>query len=76
MTFDKIAKVLAEQLGIDQGKITLNSKIVEDLGADSLDVVELLVSLEEEYNVKVSDEEASGIHTVGDIVALIDEKTQ
>ncbi|MBO7525681.1 MAG: acyl carrier protein [Clostridia bacterium] len=76
MTFDKIAKVLAEQLGIDQGKITLNSKIVEDLGADSLDVVELLVSLEEEYNVKVSDEEASGIHTVGDIVALIDEKTK
>lgn len=76
MTFDKIAKVLAEQLGIDQGKITLNSKIVEDLGADSLDVVELLVSLEEEYNVKVSDEEASGIHTVGDIVTLIDEKTK
>ena len=76
MTFDKIAKVLAEQLGIDQSKITANSKIVEDLGADSLDVVELLVSLDEEYNVKVSDEEASAIKTVGDIAALIDGKTK
>lgn len=74
MTFDKIAKVLAEQLGIDQGKITLNSKIVEDLGADSLDVVELLMSLEEEYGISVSDDEAGAIRTVGDIVKLVDGK--
>lgn len=76
MTFDKIAKVLAEQLNIDSAKITENSKIVEDLGADSLDVVELLVTLEEEYDVKVSDEEAGNIKTVGDIVALIDSKAK
>ena len=72
--FDKIAKVLADQLGIDKSKITLESKIVEDLGADSLDVVELLMSLEEEYGITVSDDEAGAIRTVGDIVNLLENK--
>ena len=72
--FEKIAKVLADQLGIDKSKITLESKIVEDLGADSLDVVELLMSLEEEYGITVSDDEAGAIRTVGDIVALLENK--
>ena len=74
MTLDKIAQVLSEQLGVDKGQITESSKIVEDLGADSLDVVELLMNLEEEYGVTVSDEEAGSISTVGDIVKLIDSK--
>ena len=72
--FDKIAKVLADQLGIDQSKITPESKIVEDLGADSLDVVELLMSLEEEYGITVSDDEAGAIRTVADIVNLLENK--
>ena len=72
--FEKIAKVLADQLGIDKSKITLESKIVEDLGADSLDVVELLMSLEEEYGITVSDDEAGAIRTVGDLVALLEKK--
>ena len=72
--FEKIAKVLADQLGIDKSKITLESKIVEDLGADSLDVVELLMSLEEEDGITVSDDEAGAIRTVGDIVALLENK--
>ena len=74
MTLDKIAQVLSEQLGVDKGQITESSKIVEDLGADSLDVVELLMNLEEEYGVTVSDEDAGSISTVGDIVKLIDSK--
>ena len=70
--FDKIAKLLAEQLGIPQSKITLESKIVEDLGADSLDVVELLMTLEDETGKTIPDEEVTKIKTVGEIVELIE----
>lgn len=70
--FDKIAKLLAEQLGIPQSKITLESKIVEDLGADSLDVVELLMTLEDEMGKTIPDEEVTKIKTVGEIVEVIE----
>ena len=70
--FDKIAKLLAEQLGIPQSKITLESKIVEDLGADSLDVVELLMTLEDETGKTIPDEEVTKIKTVGAIVEVIE----
>ena len=69
---DKIAKLLAEQLGIPQSKITLESKIVEDLGADSLDVVELLMTLEDETGKTIPDEEVTKIKTVGEIVEVIE----
>ena len=72
--FEKIRKALAEQLGVDESKITAESRIVEDLGADSLDIVELLMNLEEEYNISVSEEEATTIATVGDFVALVEAK--
>lgn len=71
---DKIASVLADQLSIDKASINENSKIVEDLGADSLDVVELLITVEETYNITVSDDEAAGIVTVGDIASLLSSK--
>ena len=70
--FDKIAKLLAEQLGIPQSTITLESKIVEDLGADSLDVVELLMTLEDETGKTIPDEEVTKIKTVGEIVEVIE----
>ena len=70
--FDKIAKLLAEQLGIPQSKITLESKIVEDLGADSLDVVELLMTLEDETGKTIPDEEVTKINPVGEIVEVIE----
>ena len=70
--FDKIAKLLAEQLGIPQSKITLESKIVEDLGADSLDGVELLMTLEDETGKTIPDEEVTKIKTVGEIVEVIE----
>ena len=76
MTFDKVKKLLAEQLNISADKITENSKVIDDLGADSLDVVEMLMTLEDEFNVTVTDEESVNLKTVGDIVKLIDKKTK
>ena len=76
MTFDKVKKLLADQLNIDAGKITENSKVIDDLGADSLDVVEMLMTLEDEFNVTVTDEESVNLKTVGDIVKLIESKTK
>lgn len=70
--FDKIAALLAEQLGIPQSKITLDSKIVDDLGADSLDVVELLMQLEDATGKTVPDEEVTKIKTVGELVEVLE----
>jgi len=70
--FEKIAAMLAEQLGIPQSKITLESKIVDDLGADSLDVVELLMQLEDATGKTVPDEEVTKIKTVGELVEVIE----
>ena len=70
--FDKIADMLAEQLGIPKAKITLDSKIVDDLGADSLDVVELLMQLEDVTGKTVPDEEVTKIKTVGELVEVIE----
>ena len=76
MSFEKVKKLLAEQLNINADTIDLKSRVIEDLGADSLDVVEMLMVLEDEFNVTVSDEESLKLKTVGDIVNLIDKKTK
>ncbi len=69
--FEQIAKMLSEQLGISQDKITENSDIVKDLGADSLDVVELLMALEENTGKTIPEDKVSGIKTVGDLVNIL-----
>lgn len=76
MSLDKVKKLLAEQLNINADIITEESRVIEDLGADSLDVVEMLMVLEDEFDVTVSDEESLQLKTVGDIVKLIDKKTE
>ena len=76
MSFEKVRKLLAEQLNIAPDKVDLRSRVIEDLGADSLDVVEMLMVLEDEFNITVSDEESLELKTVGDIVNLIDSKTK
>ncbi len=76
MSFEKVRKLLAEQLNVAPDKIDLKSRVIEDLGADSLDVVEMLMVLEDEFNITVSDEESLQLKTVGDIVNLIDNKTK
>ncbi len=73
-TIDKVKELIAKQLNKPVDSITDEKEIVKDLGADSLDVVEMLMSLEEEFNVTVPEEEAVNIKTVGDIVKLIDKK--
>jgi acyl carrier protein len=73
-TFEKISTLMAEQLGIDKASITPDSEIIKDLGADSLDVVEMLLELEKEYGVEITDEQAADLKTVGDIVSLVDNK--
>ena len=66
--FAKVQKIIAEQLELDPAKITMESSLMEDLEADSLDVIELVMAFEEEFGVKMPDEELENIKTVGDIV--------
>ncbi len=72
MTFDKVRQIIAEHLGIDENTITENSKVIADLGADSLDIVELVMTIEDEFGVTVEEDDLQKIVTVGDIVNLID----
>ena len=72
MTIDKAKELLAAQLNISKDKIQDDSKLVEDLGADSLDMVEMLMTLEDEFGVSISDEDALNLKTVADIVSYIE----
>lgn len=74
MVFDKVAELVAEQLGVDKKNITLESNIIEDLGADSLDVIEMLMTLEDEFGITIPDDKIGQVKTVGQIVELIDKK--
>ena len=74
--FEKVKSILADQLGLKEDKIKPESRIVEDLGADSLDVVELLMTMEDDFGVSVSDEEAVNLKTVADIVKMLDGKVK
>ena len=74
MTLDKVKELIATQLSISEDKITAESRLIEDLGADSLDTVEMLMTLEDEFGIAIPDEEAMKLKTVGSIVELIDSK--
>ncbi len=69
---DKVKELISEQLNRPVDQITEDKEVVKDLGADSLDVVEMLMSLEEEFNITVPEEDAENIKTVGDIISLIE----
>ena len=70
---EKIKAITSEQLGIDDSQITEDAKFVEDLGADSLDTVELVMALEEEFSLDISDEEAEKLTTMGKVVDYVEE---
>ena len=70
--FDDLKAVVVEQLNVNEGEVKPESKFVDDLGADSLDVVELVMALEEKFEIEIPDEEAEKIQTVGDVVAYIE----
>ena len=69
--FEKIRDIVVEQLGVDADKVTMESSFVDDLGADSLDIVELVMALEETFGVEIPDSEAEKISTVGDVVEYV-----
>ncbi|MDD7214254.1 MAG: acyl carrier protein [Clostridia bacterium] len=71
-TYSKVVSMLSEQLNVDSNRISLESDVIKDLGADSLDVVQMLMTLEDDFGITVSEDEASNLRTVSDIVALID----
>ena len=71
MVFEKIKEILAEQLDADPEEMTMDTNIAEDLEADSLDVVELLMSIEDEFEVEIPDEEIENLKTIGDVVEYI-----
>jgi acyl carrier protein len=71
MSFDKVKEIIVEQLGVEAEDVTMEASFIDDLGADSLDIVELIMALEEEFNLEIPDEEAEKISTVGDVVEYI-----
>jgi acyl carrier protein len=73
---DRVKEIIVEQLGVDQGQVVPTAKFVEDLGADSLDTVELVMALEESFEIQIPDEDAEKITTVSDAITYINEHTQ
>src|SRR5712691_10949870 len=71
--YDRMKKIIVEQLGVEETDVTPQAAFVEDLNADSLDLVELIMSLEEEFNLEISDEDAEKIHTVNDALEYVQE---
>ena len=68
---EKVKQIIVEQLGVDEGEVTNNASFVDDLGADSLDTVELVMALEEEFDTEIPDEQAEKIQTVGQAIDYI-----
>lgn len=73
---DKVKEIVADELSVDAGIVTPQARFVEDLGADSLDVVELVMRFEEEFEIEIPDEDAEKITTVGEAVSYIDKKAE
>ena len=74
-SYERLKKIVVEQLGVDEAEVKPEASFVDDLNADSLDLVELIMSLEEEFGMEISDEEAEKIKSVGDALEYIEEKT-
>ena len=73
---DKVKKIVVEQLGVSEDQVTPEAKFIEDLGADSLDQVELVMALEEEFGSDIPDEDAEKLTTVGDAIKYVESKSQ
>lgn len=71
--YEKVKAIIVDQLGVEEGEVTLEASFIEDLGADSLDIVELIMALEEEFEIEVPDEDAEKLTTVGSAVQYIKE---
>lgn len=76
MVFEKVKSIIVDQLDVEEDKVTEAASIADDLGADSLDIVDLVMSFEEEFGLEIPDEQVEKIKTVGDIVNFIEENTE
>ena len=74
MVLEKLSKIIADQLGMEQSKITKDTSLKEDLQADSLDIVEVIMAIEDEFGIQVDDDDALAFKTVGDVVAYIEKQ--
>ena len=74
MVFDKIKELIVDQLGIDDTEITMNTNLMKDLEADSLDAVEIIMAIEDEYDIEIPDEEAEKMQVVGDLVKFVEDR--
>lgn len=74
MVLDKIKDMFEKQLGIDKSKITEDSDIIKDIGADSLDIVEFLMDAENEWGITIEEEDVKNLHTIGDVVKYIESR--
>lgn len=73
MIFDKIKDIIIEQLQVEESDVTMDTNLMKDLSADSLDAVEIIMAIEDEYGIEIPDEEAEKIQTVGDLVRYVEE---
>lgn len=73
MIFEKIKEIIIEQLGVDEDTITMNTHLMKDLEADSLDAVEIIMAIEDEFDIEVPDEDAEKFQTIGDIVRYVED---
>ena len=75
-TFEKVRDIVVEQLGVEADEVAIESTFIDDLGADSLDIVELIMAFEEEFNIEIPDEAAEKIKTVQDVVTYIEQNKE
>ena len=73
MVFEKIREIIIEQLQVDESEVTMDTNLMKDLSADSLDAVEIIMAIEEEYGIEIPDEDAETFQTVGDLVRYVEE---
>jgi len=71
---EKVKKIIVDQLGVEEDKVKEDSSFIDDLGADSLDIVELIMAFEEEFDIEIADEEAEKIKVVGDVIRYLENK--
>ncbi len=76
MIFEKVKSIIVDQLDVDEDKVTMNANIQDDLGADSLDIVDLVMSFEDEFDLEIPDDQVENIKTVGDVVKYVEENTE
>ena len=73
---EKVKNLVVTQLGVDEGKVTIDSSFIDDLGADSLDTVELVMAFEEEFDMEIPDEDAQKMRTISDVIAYLKDKVE